>query len=164
MNKLMIPAILAATVMVAGIFAFMPVEQASTVHTTSGLSAIVESVTTATTAADQDILITCPTTSTGCHILEVYINESTGTGVGVRIDTIDATINGVAIAALIDNADLVVDGTTALLPELGGLSLGPGDTIELITSDGNTDNAARYTARIIAEIGNGVAMTGVGQA
>ena len=35
MNKLTIPAILAATVMVAGMFAFMPVEQASTVHTSS---------------------------------------------------------------------------------------------------------------------------------
>ena len=34
MNKLTIPVILVATVMVAGIFAFMPVEQASTVHTT----------------------------------------------------------------------------------------------------------------------------------
>ena len=34
MNKLTIPAILVATVMVAGIFAFMPVEQASTVHDT----------------------------------------------------------------------------------------------------------------------------------
>ena len=34
MNKLTIPAILVATVMVAGMFAFMPVQQASTVHTT----------------------------------------------------------------------------------------------------------------------------------
>jgi len=33
MNKFAIPAILAVTVMVAGMFAFMPVEQASTVHT-----------------------------------------------------------------------------------------------------------------------------------
>ena len=32
MNKLVIPAILAVTVMVAGLFAFAPVEQASTVH------------------------------------------------------------------------------------------------------------------------------------
>ena len=37
MNKLTIPTILVATVMVAGIFAFMPVEQASTVHTTIGV-------------------------------------------------------------------------------------------------------------------------------
>ena len=34
MNKITIPAILVATVMVAGAFAFMPVEQATTVHTT----------------------------------------------------------------------------------------------------------------------------------
>ena len=34
MNKLTIPAILVATVMVAGAFAFMPVQQATTVHTT----------------------------------------------------------------------------------------------------------------------------------
>ena len=40
MNKLTIPTILVATVMVAGIFAFMPVEQASTVHTTSALGTI----------------------------------------------------------------------------------------------------------------------------
>ena len=33
-RKLAIPAILAATVLVAGIFAFMPIEQASTIHTT----------------------------------------------------------------------------------------------------------------------------------
>ncbi len=34
MNKLFIPAILTATVLAAGIFAFMPIEKASTVHTT----------------------------------------------------------------------------------------------------------------------------------
>jgi len=34
MNKLTMPTILVATVMVAGMFAFMPVQQASTVHTT----------------------------------------------------------------------------------------------------------------------------------
>jgi len=38
MNKLTIPAILVATVMVAGIFAFMPVQQASTVHTTGTIT------------------------------------------------------------------------------------------------------------------------------
>jgi len=37
MNKIAIPAILVATVMVAGMFAFMPVEQASTVHTSGDI-------------------------------------------------------------------------------------------------------------------------------
>ena len=42
MNKLTIPSILAATVLIAGIFAFMPVEKASTVHT--GLEEKMEAV------------------------------------------------------------------------------------------------------------------------
>jgi branched-chain amino acid transport system substrate-binding protein len=42
MNKLTIPSILAATVLIAGIFAFMPVEKASTLHT--GLEAKLEAV------------------------------------------------------------------------------------------------------------------------
>ncbi|MBI1662060.1 MAG: hypothetical protein IS860_00865 [Nitrosopumilus sp.] len=41
MKKLAIPAILAATVMVAGAFAFMPVEQASTVHNSEAFIASV---------------------------------------------------------------------------------------------------------------------------
>ena len=39
MSKLTIPVILVATIMIAGMFAFMPVEQASTVHTTIGTGA-----------------------------------------------------------------------------------------------------------------------------
>ena len=42
MNKLAIPSILAATVLIAGIFAFMPVEKASTVHT--GLAEKIDAV------------------------------------------------------------------------------------------------------------------------
>jgi len=37
MNKIAIPALLVATIMVAGIFAFAPVEQASTVHLSGNL-------------------------------------------------------------------------------------------------------------------------------
>jgi len=45
MNKIAIPALLVATIMVAGIFAFVPVEQASTVHASG----------TFTTTDDSDI-------------------------------------------------------------------------------------------------------------
>ena len=156
MNKFAIPAILAATVMVAGMFAFMPVEQASTVHTTSGNSAIQEVVSVVPAAADNDIRITCPETASGCHILEIYIQETASQA--VRIDTISAEINGIAIATLVDNADLTVNNAVALLPEAGGIALGPGDFIELNTDAGATSNTSVYTARIIAEVGNGVAM------
>jgi len=36
MKKILIPAILATTVLVAGMFAFMPIEKASTIHTSLG--------------------------------------------------------------------------------------------------------------------------------
>jgi len=53
MNKLLIPTILTATLVVAGIFAFMPIEQASTVHTTI----TAQLVTTATATVDLDALV-----------------------------------------------------------------------------------------------------------
>jgi len=60
MNKLTIPAILVATVMVAGIFAFMPVEQASTVHTTAaGQGFKTATVGTADFDAGDIVTLTC---------------------------------------------------------------------------------------------------------
>jgi hypothetical protein len=139
--------------MIAGIFAFVPVEQASTVHTSSGNSAIQEHVTTVTTANGDDVIITCPALSSGCHILEVYVTESAGTA--AVITTIDAAIDGVVIAGIINNADTAINAATALLPELGGFALGPGDTFTLQM----TDSAARVVVRVIAEVGNGIALT-----
>ena len=54
MTKLTIPVILAATIMVAGLFAFAPVEQASTVHT-SGVNTSVRDTVSLT--FDEDYLI-----------------------------------------------------------------------------------------------------------
>ena len=62
MNKLTIPAILVATVMVAGIFAFMPVQQASTVHdtiiaSTTDIRQIQQTIVfDATAAVDNDLI------------------------------------------------------------------------------------------------------------
>jgi len=60
MNKLTIPSILVATVMVAGIFAFMPVEQASTVHDTIQATSVqiqtVDSTPAAFAISDADVL------------------------------------------------------------------------------------------------------------
>jgi len=59
MNKLTIPAILVATVMVAGVFAFMPVEQASTVHTTIGTQQAVLGVIAADADGASTTTLTC---------------------------------------------------------------------------------------------------------
>ena len=103
MNKLTIPAILAATVMVAGIFAFMPVEQASTVHTTLNLAqASVSGEDAVGTGGTFDIVadsntvkdgavcvaITQETTNGGNEALTVEINQA-----GDETIILDADLN-----------------------------------------------------------------------
>lgn len=62
MKKIVIPAVLAATILVAGMFAFMPVQKASTVHTglSSGVSAITRdnvSIHDVTLAANERLIV-----------------------------------------------------------------------------------------------------------
>ena len=86
MNKLMIPTILVATVMVAGIFAFMPVQQASTVHTTLGTATNV-----AVIDANVDLILV-----------------DTGTTIPGTITTIDTVVDGIVVD--VATVDTVVDG------------------------------------------------------
>jgi len=94
MNKLTIPAILAATVLVAGMFAFMPVQQASTVHLTLGTAADL-----ATVDANVDLILA----DTGASLVIGAGDTVVGTG------TISATEAGVADAD--DDADNTVSDT-----------------------------------------------------
>jgi len=55
MNKFLIPSILTATVLIAGIFAFMPIDKASTVHTTIIASALTIKAVTATCNTDGNV-------------------------------------------------------------------------------------------------------------
>ena len=77
MNKLTIPAILVATVMVAGIFAFMPIEKASTVHDTVttdiGTSFRVSSGSTALGAVDAGNEVFSITCASACIVESIEI-------------------------------------------------------------------------------------------
>lgn len=154
MNRLVIPSILAATVLVAGMFVFMPVDKASTVHTVIQANTIrMVSVDSAqSTAADQNMRITCPATAlSGCRILEVYVDETTNNQ--VQLDQIDGIINGDAIANLIDiNPDQNIQNARALVAPIGGVAIGPSDTLTIVTDDANTVDAARYNFRVIAQV------------
>ena len=152
MMKYTIPTFLALTIIVAGIFAFMPIDEARTVHTTIQASTVQISVTDSTTTngVDEDILITCPTTSDGCQILEVYVEETASQN--VIFDAIDATINGDAIADMVDiNPDNTINGARELIGQAGGIAFGPGDIISLETT-GATSDTAVYTVRVIGLI------------
>ena len=115
MNKLAIPAILAATVMVAGLFAFAPVQQASTVHTSDAFKASV-----ADSAGQVRVAVDGIDDSTG---LSGYVTFDRVAGEGVF------TIEGLFICDLeIDSEDIrqtfEFQTETSLATGTGGKLLG----------------------------------------
>lgn len=155
MIKFYIPILLSVTIVIAGVFAFVPVEQASTVHTTilEGSMNLVQVSATATND-DDDFLITCPATSDACLIKEIYLDDDTG---GQTIDpgaaTVDIDGTAGAEAAFTIAADTGVATTGDLVVVLSGvanLALGPGAElrIEMTSSGGGSD----YTLTVIAEV------------
>ena len=151
MMKYTIPTILTSIVLVAGIFAFMPIDEAITVHTTiqSSTTKIVSSTSASTAADDRDITITCPAGSDGCQILEVFI---TTTGDNTVLVNVDVNIGGTAVANLIDinPDDNVAAGTVGNVTELGGFAMASGDSVTLDAAGGGAGD--RYTVTVIGII------------
>ena len=89
MNKLLIPALLVATVMVAGAFAFMPVQQASTVHTTIG---ILQSITQSQAEMDagDEITLTC---DGPFEVTSVIVDTMLGGGIDDNGDNVDLLLD-----------------------------------------------------------------------
>ena len=161
MNRLTIPSILAATVLVAGIFAFMPIEKASTVHTTiQANTARLSESTVSVTDEDDDFTVTCPTGSNGCHILEMYLDDDS-TAV-VDTDAITCSCNGetVTLAADTDNegSGTAGDVFTVLLNGVSGVAIGEGDVITVGVT-GGTLNVGDYNLTVIASVEGGLSIS-----
>ena len=132
MNKLTIPAILVATVMVAGIFAFIPVEQASTVHTTIQANTMkLVTVSTTCTATDAtatacDIGVNIPTGESFVLVGYVSTNGIGGDGTADDFDMGALVINGAT--STIDPAAHATTATTATTAtaNFGGTGAGAG--------------------------------------
>ena len=135
MNKLAIPSLLLGVIMVAGAFAFMPVQEASTVHTTiqgtqQTTHAVTSLFTTAAAATPETAVLNC---STDCIVTSV-----TGQ---VLTSTVYATTDRLALLQI--TADTVAFGGAALTD--------PGDNVnaasatvgrDLIIAAAVGDNAA----------------------
>lgn len=161
MPKLVVPLILIFTVVVAGIFAFVPIENASTVHTTIMANTVrIDEIVVAATAADQDLTITCPNTSDGCRILEIYFRENDGVaGAGADIDlgALTATINTIASTVQAD-LDTQVSEASQAIGGVSGVTFGGGDTL-LIDIVAATSESAVYSAVIFMEVEGNTAAT-----
>ena len=140
LNKILIPAALIATVIVAGIFAFMPVEKASTVHgtlaTTSQLNGLDRGVyfrinqtyTTAAQTASGFIIIPAQSgvTYTGTYLLAAIPNNKTASGMDGAHSAFEC--------GLVDGNGQAVSGTnaTGASPAAGTLAnLGANEAIRV---------------------------------
>ena len=140
MNKLTIPTILVATVLVAGIFAFMPVQQASTVHTTLGSAADLATVDANVDAILLDTGTTLPATLDHLNIT-VLPADAVDAGSAHSL----ALANGEATAAI---AILVTDSAGAPV-----LALVAGDFTGVANS---RDGAAVATLDTAVEVSDGL--------
>lgn len=154
MIKYYIPILLAVTVVIAGVFAFMPVQEASTVHTQifETTTNLVE-VSATGTVDDDDFEITCPTTSDACKILEVFLDDDIA---GQLVDPGPATldIDGAGgedpFVVAADTGAQTVGNEVIALTGVSNLAMGPGDILRIeVNSDGNGFD---YTLTVIAEV------------
>jgi len=116
MNKIIIPSILVATVLIAGAFALMPVEKASTVHTTIATNVdqadryMVFQVMTGTTAAAIDDTVLIPAKTGQKLDVAISVNQIDGTVVTMTFETTAAvavTSDG-TVQSLADNVGLQI--------------------------------------------------------
>ena len=132
MNKLVIPSILAATVLIAGIFAFMPVERASTVHT--GLEAKMEAVENA---------IKGEINKNRFFLETVNLSDLDAGTTVVVADTTPHGMGQVHIAATLPVADVGADGCTNEEP-LVNVMAGQAPNLDIVlTGAHNTGIAGR---------------------
>jgi len=168
--KLIIPIILVITVVVAGVFAFVPIDDASTVHfqvmaNTQRIDTIIcedgddPVLNPCDTGSDgEDLVITCPETSDGCRILEIYFDENDAGAGTIDLESLTGSINGIDYTIQADLGTLI-DGTAEAVAGLSGVTFGGGDTITIeitgasesyntvifIQTEGNTVAEAEFT-------------------
>lgn len=152
MTKLTIPIILSLTIIAAGFFAFSPIEQASSVHTTilAGSTDISETLNESDTAGD-DFTITCPAASDGCHILDVYLTDPGVDQGNTDAGVVTLTVNGVALQLSAD-ATAAFDNGAAVVGGVSGVALGNGDSILIAMAPGGENNP---TLIVIATVEGG---------
>lgn len=149
MSKLVILSILAATVLVAGMFAFMPVNKASTVHTliTPDINNLIQTSSIAAATNLNDPAVTLVTaTLAGLACFEVNFTDDTD--VGPTDDPAVAIINGVITVATANPANNVAATLTGCTPVAAGDVI----TVDQQGADTDTGNTVNWaTVTVISD-------------
>ena len=136
----------------------MPIENASSVHTTimENTQRIDEILVSFATVED-DLVITCPAASDGCRILEIYFQENdlvAGAGRDVDLGAVTGTINGVAGVVIQADLNTQIDESMQAIAGVSGITFGGGDTITIVVEDAGTDSTAYNAVIFIQTEGN----------
>lgn len=141
LNKILIPAALVATVIIAGIFAFMPVEKAGTVHstlaTTSSISTLSDTVTSNNRAITFYFNMTHGSGRPGGNNMTIVLSEPGKTLTGYATLTAilnNATQNTATMAPKAMNCGLQTTGEDMTKNKLG------------INATGGMTNFTRFSA------------------
>jgi len=126
MEKIIIPTIIAATVLLAGMFAFMPVEQATAVHTTIQGTQMNQVSSIAVTAVDAEI----DCTSDAAFIVHYIVG-----GLTTDADTAFITV-GAGVVTFTYNTDAAGQGFDGVTGSIMGDA---GDTILVDSSRAGAD-------------------------
>ncbi len=136
MNKLVIPTILLATVMVAGMFAFMPVDQASTVHTTIQGSQSNQVIT----LIAQDTATTYLATSNADFTLDICFSDNNA-----------GTVDDVQVRAGSGGGTIFLDlrpaGVSAEVVQCASIGGNANDSYDIIVTD--TDGTTRIFMTLV---------------
>jgi len=152
MNKITIPALLLGVVMIAGAFAFMPVQEASTVHATlqeTSTNYVTVDSTGTPVGNDDAFLITCPAASDACRILEVYLDNDTGNNLDPGLAEVNIGGAEAAFTIAADTGANMVTDVVIALTGVSNITLPPGGTLKIAMNGDGADNA--YELKVIAE-------------
>lgn len=154
MNKLLIPTILAATVLIAGVFALMPVQEASTVHTTiqnSQLQIKTTSDTAVTVTAAQVVTIDL---NAPFELVSVAFECTSIIPTGGDDDTTCQDEESMDVATF--TIDGSTPGNTVTLGLLAGLNTAE---VRVLFLDGDTAGAANDLAGLNLKAADRIAFT-----
>ena len=149
MMKIALPILLAGIVMIAGIFAFMPVDKATTVHTTIQGTQLNNVATAAQTDLSLNMTATCDGT-TDFLAYYTFTNDTFGIGTGTGITQLGISKDA---STTIDTAvTLVLGNTTSISGVVGGVASATITFFGNGSSAGNIDSSHEDVGELIVTV------------
>ena len=162
-QKLIIPIILVFAVVVAGVFAFIPIDNATSVHTTiMENTQRIDEIAVPFVGVDDDLIITCPAASDGCRILEIFFLESTAGAAEIDLGIVNATINGARTAVIVADLNTQVNDSMEAIAGVSGITIGGGDILRIEVVGASSASTA-YNATVFIQTEGNTAATAVFQ-